>query len=84
MKEISNSALLALCEGNSPVSGEFSAQRASNAEKSSIVHCEWVENDRHWKELMKLVVGDHRFEHPFFTIYGAKIKLFLVNYPISL
>ena len=25
-----------LCEGNSPVTGEFSAQKASNAEKVSI------------------------------------------------
>ena len=33
IKENSKSALLALCEGNSPVSCEFSAQRASNAEK---------------------------------------------------
>ena len=31
------SALLALCEGNSPVIGEFPTQRASNAEKASIL-----------------------------------------------
>ena len=36
MKGTSKSALLALCEGNSPVTGEFTAQRASNAEKASI------------------------------------------------
>ena len=30
------SALLALCKGNSPVTGEFPAQRASNAVKASI------------------------------------------------
>ena len=33
IKETSKSALLALCEGNSPMTGEFPAQRASNAEK---------------------------------------------------
>ena len=36
IKEISKSALLALCDGNSPVTGEFPAQRDSNAEKASI------------------------------------------------
>ena len=37
IKEISKSALLVFCEGNSPVTGEFPAQRASNAEKASIL-----------------------------------------------
>ena len=32
-----SSALLALCAGNTPVTGEFSAQRASNAEDVSIL-----------------------------------------------
>ena len=36
IKETWKSALLALSEGNSPVIGEFPAQRASNAEKASI------------------------------------------------
>ena len=31
-----NSALLTLCAGNSPVTGEFPAQRASNTENASI------------------------------------------------
>ena len=31
-----SSALLAICAGNTPVTGEFSAQRASNAEDVSI------------------------------------------------
>ena len=35
IKESSKSALLALCEGSSPVTGEFPAQMASNAEKAS-------------------------------------------------
>ena len=33
IKETSKSASLALCEGNSPVTAEFPAQRASDAEK---------------------------------------------------
>ena len=36
IKETSKSELLVLCEGNSPVTGEFPAQRASNAEKGCI------------------------------------------------
>ena len=36
IKETSKSALLVVCEGNSPVTGEFPAQRASNAEKASM------------------------------------------------
>ena len=36
-KKTSKHALLALCDGNSPVTGEFPAVRASNAEKS--FHC---------------------------------------------
>ena len=36
IKETSKSALLTLCEGNSPVTGEFPSQRASNAENVSI------------------------------------------------
>ena len=43
IKETSKSALLALCEGNSLVTGEFPAQMASNAEKSSIW---WRHNER--------------------------------------
>ena len=35
-QETPKSALLALCEGNSPMTGEFPTQRASNAEKASI------------------------------------------------
>ena len=35
IKESSKSALLALCEGNSPVTGEFPAQMVSNAENAS-------------------------------------------------
>ena len=35
-KKTSKPALLALCEGNSPVTGEFPGQKASNAEKASI------------------------------------------------
>ena len=44
IKETSKSALLALCELNSPVTGEFPTQRASNAEKTSIWwrHHAWV------------------------------------------
>ena len=36
IKETSNCALQVLCEENSPVTGEFPAQRAINAEKASI------------------------------------------------
>ena len=36
IKETSKSTLFSLREGNSPVIGEFSAQRASNAERASI------------------------------------------------
>ena len=36
IKEASKSALLAICKGNSPVTGEFPVQRASNAEIASI------------------------------------------------
>ena len=36
IKETSKSVLLALCEGNSPVTGEFPTQRVSNAEKAPI------------------------------------------------
>ena len=32
-KETSKAELLALCEGNTPVTGEFTAQRDSDAEK---------------------------------------------------
>ena len=39
IKETPKSMLLALCEGNSPVTGEFPAQVASNAEKPSIGWC---------------------------------------------
>ena len=36
IKEISKFCVTGLCEGNSPVTGEFPAQRASNAENVSI------------------------------------------------
>ena len=39
IKETSKSALLALCEGNSLVTGEFPSQRASKAEKASMWWC---------------------------------------------
>ena len=44
-KQISKLRLTGLFEGNSPVTGEFPAQRASNAENDSIrwlvLHCKW-------------------------------------------
>ena len=42
-KKISKLRVTGLCEGNSPVTGEFPAQRTSNAEKDSIWwrHHEW-------------------------------------------
>ena len=43
IKELSKSALLALCEGNSPVTGEFPTQWANNAEKASI---QWRHNEQ--------------------------------------
>ena len=36
IKETSKSALLTLCEGNSPVTGEFPTQRTSNGENASM------------------------------------------------
>ena len=39
-----SSALLAICEGNSPVTYEFPAQMASNAENVSIWWCHYVAN----------------------------------------
>ena len=52
IEETSKPALLALCEGNSPVPGEFPAQGASNVEKASIwwrhhVACAWTSLRRH-------------------------------------
>ena len=47
VKEISKLCATGLCEGNSPVTGEFPAQRASNAENVSI---RWR---HHGRQLMK-------------------------------
>ena len=44
-KETSKLRVTCLCEGNSPVTGEFSAQRASNAENVSI----WWRYRGRWK-----------------------------------
>ena len=41
-KKHQNSALLVLCEGNSPATGEYSAQGVSNTEKASIL---WRQHD---------------------------------------
>ena len=60
IKETSKSASLALCEGNSPVTGEFPAQRAtSNAEKASI----WWRHYSCWTYLNSVVQSmEHSFE----------------------
>ena len=47
IKETSKSVLLALSEGNSSVTSDFPAQRASNAEKASM----W------WRHMTRLVLG---------------------------
>ena len=41
-KKTSKLRVIGRCEGNSPVTGEFSAQRASNAENVSIWWCHHV------------------------------------------
>ena len=45
IKELSKPALLALCEGSLPMTCEFPAQRASNAEEASIWW--WLRHYRH-------------------------------------
>ena len=55
-KKISKLRVTGLCEGNSPVSGEFPAQRASNAEYVSIW---WRHHDLHTR--------DHPYTIAFFT-----------------
>ena len=54
-KKTSKHALLTLCEGNSPVTDEFPAQRARNVEKASIDYVfmliEYVtkkQTEKHW------------------------------------
>ena len=49
IKETATSALLALCVGNSPVTGEFSAQWTNNTEKAYIW---WRHYDRKFTEDM--------------------------------
>ena len=49
-KKTSKLCVTGLCEGNSPVTGEFPAQRASNAENISIW---WCNHDSLWS------TGDH-------------------------
>ena len=46
-KKASKLRVTGLCEGNSPVSGEFPAQRASNAENVSIW---WRHHDNNWPQ----------------------------------
>ena len=41
-KKVSKRRVTSLCEGNSPVTGEFPAQRASNAENFSIWWSSWI------------------------------------------
>ena len=50
-----------LCEGNSPVTGEFLAQRASNAENFSIW---WRHHDNNWCDINGLGAGiaKHNFK----------------------
>ena len=49
IKETSKLRVTGLCEGNSPVTGKFPAQRASNAENVSIW---WHHNDYHTVRLL--------------------------------
>ena len=46
-KKTSKLHVTGLCEGNSPVTSEFPAQRTSNAEKISIWWCHHAANDLH-------------------------------------
>ena len=70
VKETSKSALLAPFEGNSPVTGEFHAQRASNGEKASI----WW---RHHVKHKHNVGGERRISHGlrWNTLYLPVIRL---------
>ena len=64
IKEISNSASLALCEGNSPATGEFPAQRASDAEKASI----W------WRHHGFIVLGLNVWHVKWNKVYSFKLN----------
>ena len=49
-RKYQSSALLALCEGNSPVTGEFPSQKASNAENLSVW---WRHHGQSYRRLLK-------------------------------
>ena len=65
-KKISKLCVTGLCEGNSPVTGEFPAQMASNAENVSIW---WRHHGLHWDTRHQLI--SVRCKHA--TLMGAVI-----------
>ena len=52
LKKTSKLRVTGLCEGNSPVTGEFPSQRASNAENVSIRWRHHGKQKHHWAELV--------------------------------
>ena len=85
-KKTSRPALLVLCEENSPLTGEFSSQRTSNAENVSIW---WRHNDNHyicvwlpWNHVEMGCRGDEfSFYHFYMTTENA-VHLYWVCYPV--
>ena len=79
------SSSLALCEGNSPVTGEFPIQRASNVEKASIW---WRHHERDflgWKKYVVWFKFEWKFslkvqftisQHWFWHWFGAEYALY--------
>ena len=68
IKETSKSALLTLCEGNSPVTGEFPTQRASNDKKASICWRHHEQVDLKTQHNITSAASDHK-------VAGAKTSL---------
>ena len=58
-KKISKLRVTGLCEGNSPVTGEFPAQRASNAENDSI----WWRHHECHKGTLRFVLAKYFYDY---------------------
>ena len=72
-KKTSKLRVTGLCVGNSPVTGEFLAQRASNAENISIIAThlhihESVNQTFSWKVSFKIIHDDYKFFIHYLTV----------------
>ena len=73
--ETSKLRVTSLCEGNSPVTGKFPAQRASNVEMLSFDDVSMIASEMHWPVQLDCTTGEAESSNPVTTVGRVSMSI---------